>query len=238
MAHNPFAPPEVQSTYARPASSGRLDVNEALRTAWAALVPNVGLAVGGTLVFGVLTLVASVTVLGLPLVVPVLIWGYTRFAMRLLDGRAELADLFSGFQVYGQALGSFLLLGVIFFVLGLPAQLLSFAGAFAESAILSLAGVAVSVAISVLITLRLYFAAFYIVEEELGTQDAVRAALDATRDSKGQAVLFALVVGLLTFAGILALVVGVLVAIPLVTMVYAAGYRQLQPAPAASRSGW
>jgi uncharacterized membrane protein len=238
MVHNPFAPPEAPSTYARPTAPGRLDASDALRTAWEALVPNLGLAVGGTVVFVVSMLVATASVLGLPLVVPVLLWGYLRFSVRLLDGRAELGDLFSGFQVYGQALGSMLLLFLFFFALGLPSQILSIAGAITELWVLNLAGLALSLAIAVLITCRAYFALYFITEEGLGTGDAVKAALDATPDAKGQAFIFAVLLGVLTFAGLLALGVGVLVAIPLTSMMYAAGYRQLRPLSVSPRSGW
>src|SRR5882672_3480827 len=109
MSDERYAPPTAalgDPTRAR--GTGRIDLGEAFREAWAATWANFPLLLAVWLLFFILAALSALTLVGLFLVLPVLAWGGTRFTLNVIDGGGEVGDLFSGFSDYGRVLGTML----------------------------------------------------------------------------------------------------------------------------------
>jgi|GEM_PF-1219905 len=242
MSQNPFETPQA-SAYQRPAAAasgqgaGVIDIGAAINDAWVATTANFGAAIGGLMVAGLLGMLACFTVIGIFAVLPVFMFGVTRLYINLADGRGDVSDVFDGFKSYGHAVGSMLLFMLMMLFISMPGQVMSMLGAYNEWFILSILGNIYGLVIAFFVTFRLYFAPYYIVDQNLGALDAMRVAWDATADQKLMIFLLGMVAGIISMAGMLALLIGLLFTIPLSTMIWACAYRQLSPAPAVEEAG-
>src|SRR5262245_27410540 len=184
MTQNPFEAPRVGDAPNPQAGTGTFDIGKCVNDGWTAVTQNLGVVIG-TLLVGMLAAVAAeLTVIGLFVVVPVLAWGGVRFVLNLLDGRAQFDDLFSGFKQYGNALGSMLLLSLISIVPLIPGYALAFAGGMSRSMALAGIGELAIVVVMFTVMIRLYFAAFFVVDQGMGAMDAVKASWAATGHQK------------------------------------------------------
>lgn len=231
MTQNPFEAPRA-NPYAQPApqtvgGTGQIDIGEAVSQGWSAMTQNAGVAIGGTLVGLLVMMLGYITIVGIFLVLPVVGYGMVRLYLNIADGGGEVGDVFDGFRNYGSALGSMLLLFLVYLAISLPGSVLGFIGGYTDTVALVFVGQIYGFVVAFLVTMRLYFAPFFIVDQQMGAIDAVKAAWDATRDQKLMVILFSIVAGIIGAAGIIALVIGMFFTIPLSYTIYACAYRQL-----------
>lgn len=235
MSENPFATPHAQIPRSPHGFDGveardQFDLGRAVSEGFSSCIQNVGLVIAVSLVGGLLVVISAITVVGVPLLVPVFGFGYIRFLLNMHDGQAEFGDLFAGFQEYGRALGGFLLLSLIMILMSVPGQVIQTAGALAEEPLLSLVGMVVGFAVFFLVTVRLYFAPFFIVDQDFGAIDAVKASWAVTDDQKLMTVLLALVAGFIGVAGFVVFVIGILFTAMVQYAIWTSAYRQMYPA--------
>jgi hypothetical protein len=202
---------------------------EAWQATWANLGPWLGvnlLIFGGSAAIGAAMRVAIespslaqeqtvVLILGafvalLLLLLPPLSWGYVRFSLSALDGRARISEAFSGFAAFGACFTPMLGLGFAMFVLSLPgtvaSQLLIYAGH-------PLIGFAASMLWSLLVMSRLYLAVFFLVDMEdegVGPGQAIARAWSTTRGLTLRCGALMLATGIVSLAGFFVLVVGII----------------------------
>jgi hypothetical protein len=228
MSDDRYAPPTAAlGDPARERGTGRIELGEAFREAWTATWANFPLLLGAWFLFTILALLSTVTVVGIFLVLPVLVWGGTRFSLNVIDGNAEIADLFSGFSDYGRALGAMLVLGFVILLLYFAGQALSILGQMSGSGLLMFVGTIVNLAWGLGVMPRLAFVWFYVVDQSLEPVEAVKTSWNATTEQKLSCLLIAILSGVIPVIGVLCLVVGVIPAVMLVYLLQAAAYRQL-----------
>jgi len=229
MSDDRYAPPTAPLT--EPLSrrgTGRIDLGEAFREAWDRTWSNFGLLfLAGLTVFAVAAL-SGVTVVGLFLIVPVLLWGSLRLLLNVLDRRGAVADLFSGFSDYGRALGAMLALIVLYLLIGLAGQSVAILGRVTGSGLLAFVGAVVNLAWSFGVMARLSFASYFVVEQGLAPADALRTSWERTGDQKLTCAVLALLSLLILVIGFLCLVVGMIPAWMIASLLHAAAYRQLE----------
>ena len=237
-------------------ATGTISISLCVKEAWAALLRNVGplfgaallvagMGLGLIIVLGALAAVwpgaGALLVLGLLYVVvtPMLGWGAIKFSLNAIDGRARVGDIFGIFERLGARLGSTMLLWLILLVLSLPGSLPQWIVQLRGSPDLTLFGLAYlwNIAWNVLVTIRLLFSFFFLVEGEMGALDALRSSWDCTRSNWLRLVgLFVVSIGI-AIAGMLALLVGIIPASVVVWLLYPAAFRQIvgrvEPATAA-----
>jgi|SRR3989344_1935668 len=85
----------------------------------------------------------------------------------------------------------------------------------------------VGLGLLIIVTTRLMFAQYFVVDREMGPADAVRASWNATRGEVVNLILFGVLLFLVVILGLLALVVGLVVAIPVTTLATAYVYKKL-----------
>jgi uncharacterized membrane protein len=228
MSDDRYAPPTAAlGDPARERGTGRIDLGEAFREAWATLWANFGLMLGTWLLLLAVSLLSVVTVVGVLLVLPVLAWGMIRFVLNVTDGSGEVGDLFSGFSDYGRVLGTMLVFVILMALLYLVGQALSIVGRATGSGFIGLVGSAASLAWSLGVLARLVFAGFYVVDQGVAPVDALRTSWEATSEQKLNCLLLAILSFVIPVVGFLCLVVGVIPATMLVYLLQASAYRQL-----------
>src|SRR5262249_54817464 len=147
---------------------------------------------------------------GIFLLLPVLGWGAVRFAMAMHDRCARLGDLFSGFSNYGAALGSMLVLTLVMFGVGIPADVLANVGASTKNEIYTLASFVLNLAIGWLVTPRWMFAPFLIVEDGLNAMDALHRSWELTRPQRWRMVGLLITMSVVLAAGLVCVIVGLI----------------------------
>ncbi len=228
MSDDRYAPPTAAlGDPTRERGTGRIDLGEAFREAWSATWENFGVLLGVSLVFFVISVVATVTIVGIFLVIPVLAWGGTRFILNVLDGRGEMADLFSGFSDYGRVLGTMVVLMILIILLYFAGQSIQFLGQLTGSGALETLGALVNLVWTFGVMARLAFVWYYAVDQEMAPVDAIQTSWNATSDQKLTCALIAILSAIIPMIGVLALIVGVIPAVMLVYLLQASAYRQL-----------
>jgi hypothetical protein len=229
LTENPFRPPgsDLGSEPGSLAGRGDFDIGRCLSDAWANTWSNFPLWLGAGLVGLVLGIAASLTVIGVFLVVPVLSWGATRFALRMHDGGAKFGDLFSGFSIYTTALVGILVCLLVLLLVGIAGQSVQLAGDFTDNSALSLIGVPINLAVSFLVSPRLTFSYFYVVDRGLPPVEALRRAWEDTGPVMWKLAVMVLLGFVILAAGTLLLLVGILPAAAIVTLMWVSAYRQL-----------
>ncbi|MCP5020222.1 MAG: hypothetical protein GY930_00465 [bacterium] len=235
MTDNPYQTPSSQVD--RPTGrgpgggTGSFTIGQSLSEAWEATIGNLGVVIGAAIVSTIIMFVSAITIIGYFVVIPVMMWGMTRFALNLMDGRADFNDIFSGFTNYGSRLGRTLLLGIVMVILGMVGNIPYYVGMFMDSDILMGVGWLINMAFSLFIMSRLYFAILYMVDRDLGAMESIQASLEGTRAMWGWVILLAIVSSIIGMLGILALLVGLLVSIPVAYLMWVSAYRQMEGGP-------
>jgi hypothetical protein len=238
MSNNPYAPPtaNLETAGLTPALAGRgdFDLGQCFSEAWANTWANFGTWLGTYLVWGIATLAAALTGIGLIFLVPVLFWGVTVFTLRLHDGGAELRDAFSGFSRYGQALATMLAMFVILMLVSLLGQSVDMIGSALDDPYVRIVGVIVNLAFGLFVTPRLNFSYLLAVDRNQPALDAVRRSWEGTARAKWKVAALALLSGLVVLGGALVLLVGVIPASVIASLMWVSAYRQIFGGPAAA----
>jgi hypothetical protein len=169
----------------------------------------------------------SITILGIFLALPVLLWGGFAFFLKMHDGGAQLRDIFSGFSRYGQALAGSLGWWLLSIVVGLVAQLPLFAAQAQGSAPAIIGAYAIYIVVTFLVTPRLTMAMFLMVDRGIGLSESLRIAWQTTAPLmwKMGGLMLAMVGVIL--AGALAFLVGVIPATVVAYLMWTSAYRQI-----------
>ena len=171
-----------------------------------------------------LEVAAILTLVGIILVVPVLTWGVYRFVLNTIDGDPQFNDLFAGFSDYGLNLGRMLALMIIYGALAQIPQL--FTPAVNDTAGTVLIGLALNL-IAFLVSMRLVFAFFFVVDWREGPIQALKSSWAATGGQWLSVLAFNVVgVGVLLL-GTLLFIVGFIPALMIFMASSAAVYRQM-----------
>ena len=228
MSDERYAPPTAPLSDSPPARrTGRIDLGEALREAWAATWANFPLLLGAALVFFTVVVLSTVTIVGAFLVTPVLVWGGFRFGLNVIDGNAQVGDLFSGFSDYGHLLAAMLVLLVLMLLLSFVPQTVDIVGRVSGSAVLIFLGAIANLAWSLGVMTRLGFVWYYVVDQDLAPVDAVQTSWRATSDQKLTCLLLGILSVVIPVIGVLFFLVGVIPAAMVATLMQASAYRQL-----------
>lgn len=229
MSDNPYAPPSADlgfEGFESVGGRGDFDIATCLSDAWANTWANFPLWLLVGLVGVAAALLSVLTAIGIVLALPVLAWGATYFALRMHDGRAEFGDLFAGFSRYGEALVGMLVLFVLLFLVGMVGNSVQIVGVIADSQGLQELGELVGTVFALLVTSRLSFAYFMVVEGS-GPTEALSRSWAVTRAVKWKVIGLVMLSIVLEIAGLLALVVGLIPAMTIVYLMWTSAYRQM-----------
>lgn len=131
--------------------------------------------------------------------------GFISMTLRLVNGeRASLKDLFSHAHLFLRFLAASILMGI-----------------------LVLLGFLLFIIPGVILSLRLWFVGFVLVDMNVGPVEALRRSWDITRGATLRLLLFGVVLALVNLAGLLALFVGIFVSVPVTLIAVAYVYRTL-----------
>lgn len=229
MSDERYAPPQAKLADEGSLSggTGRFDLGVAFREAWAATWANFGLLLGAGIVSAVLFLLSAVTVVGLFLIAPVLAWGGIRLVLNAYDGNATFGDLWSGFSDYGRALVSMLVLFILQSLIGALGQSVATIGQTADLPVVEFVGAIVNLLWTFLITARLIFSWFYVVDQGMGPVESLQASWDATSLQKANCAALIVMSIVIVVVGVLALIVGVIPAVMITYLMQASAYRQM-----------
>lgn len=213
---------------------GSFDVGTCLSRGWTATIQNLGPVLGVLVLGWLMSFVSYFTCVGAFIVIPLVMWGQLKFLLNTLDGHCEFNDLFLGFKNFGKVLPQALLLWLLFVLLGITGSLVQYAGMFLENEFLIVSGVAASFVWALAVMIRFYWAPFFMVDQGLGAVDSLRASWQATEGNWLNMILLIMLSIVVSLAGLLALVVGLLIAAPVIYFMFGAAYRQSvgTPAPA------
>lgn len=189
-----------------------LEVNSVFSRAWEVFKAHLWPTVAVFVIFSLLSNVGTVwdddgglgNIIGLLITGPITAGTYM-YALRLVrGGEADLGEMFRGFQVFGRALGVFLLYAAII-VVGLI--------------FLIIPGIYMAVA--------LYPAMYLVLDDDLSVTDTLRKAWSMTESYRGRMfIVFLAVVGL-NLLGLIALVIGVIFTGALSLLIGATVYEEL-----------
>lgn len=234
MSENPYAPPsaDLGTEAASTGGTGDFDVGRCLSEAWAITWANFPLWLVAGIVIVVVSLLATLSVIGIVLALPVIGWGITLFGLRMHDGGARVGDLFEGFSRYGSALVTMLVVGSVITAIGLAGQSLQLVGEFRDDELLKGLGIALYWVVFLLVLSRLFFSYFYVVDRDVSGSDALREAWAVTAPIKWKVVLLALLSSVIPLVGLLFLIVGVFPAMVITSLLWVSAYRQMAGGPA------
>jgi len=231
MPDEAYRPPTSSVTRSREqqpfsGETGSLDVGRAISEGWQAMLDTFPLWLGAGFAILALMLTSLVTVIGIPLLIPVLAWGGVRVLLGMFDGSGEFRQIFSGFSDYGSALVSMLGIFLATIAISLPGQSAVLAGQFSGDPTLESLGSLLNFAWS-LATLPLSFAVYFVVDQRMGVIEAYRAAWACTRGHWLKLVLLLLANIAIAILGLLALVIGIIPASAVSAFMWTSAYRQL-----------
>jgi hypothetical protein len=233
-------PETADDIYARVVSSGRgFAIGDVIARGWQIVSGNFGLAVGATFVALLCIVVAGVipcigAIIGL-FVNPVLIGGLYRLFLKLHRGEpAEFGDAFSTFST--SFLPLFLLglvQGILTVVAMLPGYALIFIGnAFAErsegmSILISLLGLLLILPPAIYLGVSWVFSSLLVVDKDMDFWPAMELSRKVAGKHFFSVFGLLFLGGLIVFAGMLALCLGIFVAVPIVFAAIAVAYDEL-----------
>lgn len=212
-----------------------LDAMNCLKEGWQSFSANPGLAIGGFFIYGFMAAIGQMIpifgVLFAFLVSPVLLGGFILLTMNLA-GRAEpkLDDLFQGFQQFGRLLGVYWLMSLAAIVGMIPSFAVMFAyfGAAMEGADpgpLFLFVFLLNMMVVAVFFLRWSMVFFIVMDEpHLGVIDCFRRSEQITSGNRMNLVILGILSFLVAIVGLLAFLIGYIVAIPVTSLAFARAY--------------
>jgi len=223
---NPYQAPVVEP--APPVSAGDFDLGRTVQDGFERTKLYLGPALAVLLLGGLLMALATITVIGYFLAVPVLAWGMVKFFLNMQDQRQpSFNDLFAGFSNYWTVLGRMLLVTLIYVGLVLVSESLVFVGQFMKSTPLIVVGYVIYLTFFALVLSRLYFAFFFVVDRDMPAVEALSVSWRATQGKPLKMFALAILAGLVGMSGLIGLCVGVLFTVPMSYVMYASAYRQV-----------
>lgn len=156
--------------------------------------------------------------------------GWFKTLFKVLDGgKAEFGELFEHGRLFFKYLGAFLMFGLR---VGIPATIGALVCIFLLGVNWLLFGVAIiaTVVITGYLALKYSFALLLIIDrEEVGISQSFKVSSQMTEGIKLKLLGLNIVSGLLTILGLVALIIGYLVALPVTTLASLSVYRKFLP---------
>ena len=238
MSDNLYAPPQADLGMegSGELGSGDFEIGRCLSEAWERTWDNFPLWLGAGTVFLLATVGSMITIIGIVLALPVLLWGTFRFFLRMYDGGATIGDLFAGFSRYGTALAGSLAFWLLSTAANAVGQIPYFIATAAESVPGMIVGYAFLLLVSFLVNARILPAMFLMVDRALPFGEALALSWARTGPVMWKLVALQLVSVVVVFAGALALLVGVIPASVIAYLMSVSAYRQIfgREAPASA----
>jgi uncharacterized membrane protein len=185
---------------------------DAIKFGWETTTGNIGLLVLGWVIFiaiGMMPVFVSDSwvVMVVAWVFDLVVWmGLIRMTLRFVDGdKGELADLFSTFPLLLKCLVASIAVGVVVMV-----------------------GFCLFVIPGIYWSIRLYMFPWVLVDKDVGPFEAMRQSWEMTRGSCWNFFLLALLLGAVNILGMIALVIGLLITVPLSIVAIGYAYRRLE----------
>ncbi len=193
-------------------SGNKFSKADAIKFGWETTTGNIGLLVLGWVIFiaiGMMPVFASDSwvVMVVAWVFDAVVWmGLIRMTLRFVDGdKGELADLFSTFPLLLKFLVASITVGVVVMV-----------------------GFCLLVIPGIYWSIRLYMFPWVLVDKDVGPFEAMRQSWEMTRGSCWNFFLLALLLGAVNILGMMALLVGLLITVPLSIVAIGYAYRRLE----------
>ncbi len=219
----------------------QLSVGDCIGSGWSGFKKNAGTAIGIVVIYGIITSIGNVIpIVNLAVAVvvtPVMSAGLAIFALKAArGGEGQIEDLFAGFNGdwFGSFIGAYWLFVAIVAAAFVP-PLIGFIidvvihGGFTNFfPYVTIVMSAVSLIVLIIAIIR-FSMVTYLIIDGLAVMDAFKESARITGGFTGTLFLLALVNGLMILGGILLLFMGLLFAMPLTMIVYAAAYTKLKP---------
>ncbi len=219
----------------------QLTVGDCVRTGWEGFKKNAGTAIGIVVIYGIISSIGNIIPIvnfGFAIVVtPILSAGLAIFALKAArGGEGQIEDLFKGFneKQFGSFLGAYWLFVMIVMAAFVPPAIgfgidLAINGGFTNLFPYVTIVVSVVCLVIIIIVVLRFSMVTYLIIDGMAVMDAFRESARITKGFTGTLFLLALVNALMMIAGILLLFMGLLVAMPLTMIVFAAAYTKLKP---------
>lgn len=167
---------------------GELDLGRAVSDGVASLFRNLLPVIGATILTGVVYFLSICTCLGWIISLPVVMWGWYRLLLDMVDGRAEMSAYWSGVDDLGSTFLRMWAIVLIYFVLLLPSlavivpiSIWPVIQGETPDPWLSTLGPLIPATLYGLFLVRFMFAPYLVVERRSTPWDAFVASWDATR---------------------------------------------------------
>lgn len=205
-----------------PAQEGppKPDIGDYISEAWDVVTSNAVLLILGFFVLYVILVLASLTVIGGLIVGGPLVFGYLRVLdRRMREEPAEFGDLFCGFQDFGKALVTYLLVFAVSLVVGIFVMVFFFIPCVGQV-------IAVPLAIAAQLFLGAAFLFVFPIAAFSDAQpvEALKRSVKFCRDNLWQVVLLALVIMVVAGAGGLVCGVGSILTVPIAAAMLVRAY--------------
>jgi uncharacterized membrane protein len=236
MTQDPYAAPtsNIESAPTREGTpgTGTFDIGLTISDGWQNTIQNIGPMIGVFIVGFLVTILMYVTIIGIFIGLPVLMYGFIKFFLNTHDGKGDFGDLFSGFSNYGANLGKMLVFGILMILIFAAGGSVQYIGMAMDDGSVTLIGSLIGMVFQLVVGVRLYWAPYFIVDRDMSATEAIGASWQASSGNWLKMFLLYLMAAVVTVLGILALGVGVLIAIPMTYMMFASSYRQCAGTPA------
>jgi hypothetical protein len=229
VSDNLYAPPSADlGTGVEPSlGGGDFAFGRCFSEAWDRTWANFPLWLWAGIVFALAMAASGLTILGIPLVWPVLTWGSFVLMLHLYDGGAKVNDVFSGFSQYGRALASMLGVWLVSFAVAIVGQVPLMVAQAADSGVGMAIGQVVNLAFTLLVSPRLSFAGYLIVDRGMPLGEALSTSWARTAPVMWKLAGLMLLMGVVVLAGVVALLIGVIPAMVVVYLMWTSAYRQI-----------
>ena len=148
--------------------------------------------------------------------------GATRFLLNICRGEnASITDLFSQGSLFLRGILTQLLLYLAFAVIAIPGGVLLYVGlemveGSGATILFAILGAAFIIVPFIWLGARIYFSYYTLVDRDLSPVEAIKKSWSITTNNTGNLVGLFIIQGLIAIAGLLALIVGLIVAIPVI----------------------
>jgi uncharacterized membrane protein len=205
-----------------------ISIGECLGKGWEGFQRHPGTAIGGFFLYMLISTVGQsipfLNIVFLIFIAAPLAGGLVILFLRLAkDASPAVGDIFDGFDKYGKFMGAFWLLYAIVLACAIPALIGVGIAMAAErqlgdgAAAIGVTGALVSVVVVIVVAIRWVFVFFLLSDEEnLGVIDAFKKSSELTRGWRGKLFGMLFVMSLVSFLGLLLLIVGMFVTGPIV----------------------
>ncbi|MEZ5360192.1 MAG: DUF975 family protein [Candidatus Zixiibacteriota bacterium] len=211
-----------------------IHITDFLSEAWAIFKKNPGLAIGGFVLYMVITIVGNyIPILGFffaAFVGPALTGGYIYFFLKFAkEDNPEINNLFEGFNRYGTLLGLYWLMVLAILVCMLPTIILGLILMAIEGYIL-IPVIGLANLIAVIYFLIRYSLVYFVIMDDrfVGVFDALKRSERLTQGYRGEIFLFALLMIAIGIISFLLLLLPYLIAGPLLGIAWGRFYLRLK----------